>query len=215
MPLRVSEPLSDANALSRRTEDAPSPGGSLRCSSPELEQRVRLQEHLDSVVRRGQFIADLLPGIQDAERYLGTHVPEHIPPNIDIQVLRREASRMSILEFYKAFRGHGKWDFKQVDPKYQDFGNFLFGVLSEAFQETHSLPKGFFLRGAGWAQKRAGTSRDEWGSWLDSNGNFGDDPMDQMWIHNAFDLLEELEGFQKEQGGGIRLSEPSNDMTLP
>jgi hypothetical protein len=88
--------------------------------------------------------------------------------------------------FYQNVRNKGPWDYKQQgktlndfgrlqQSPYQDFGNFNFGATGAAA----GIPLQILLRGAGWAQQRAGTSTPQWGHWYDLNGPFGDDPADQ------------------------------------
>ena len=78
----------------------------------------------------------------------------------------------------------GKWDYKQVDPLYEDFGNFNYGASGTAFGFSNTR----LLREAGRAQQKAGTSKHNWGDpgWLlDPWGGtppYGDDPADQFWI---------------------------------
>lgn len=45
------------------------------------------------------------------------------------------------------------------------------------------------LRGAGWAQGRAGTSKPEFGHWYGS-ASYGDDPDDQYWIKMGIDYAK-------------------------
>lgn len=73
------------------------------------------------------------------------------------------------------------WDYKQKGAEYQEFGNYNYGVTARAIGIYGNIP----LRGAGWAQKQAGTSLPQWGNWWDwpsSSTSFGDDPEDQYWI---------------------------------
>lgn len=46
------------------------------------------------------------------------------------------------------------------------------------------MPEFVACRGAGWVQKRAGTSDPALGDWTDLSAgtSFGDDPNDQRWI---------------------------------
>jgi Bacterial toxin 44 len=76
------------------------------------------------------------------------------------------------------------WDYKQQGAQYQDFGNFNFGVVEAAA----SVPENIALRGAGWAQQQAHTSKPDWGNPWDPNGGpYGDDPVDQAQIKAGYD----------------------------
>jgi hypothetical protein len=73
------------------------------------------------------------------------------------------------------------WDYKQRNPRYDAFGNFNFGAVTRAA----GIPGDIALRGAGWAQRQAGTSRPAFGSTYLGTGSFGDDPEDQYWIEQG------------------------------
>ncbi len=62
-------------------------------------------------------------------------------------------------------------------------GNIAYGYLGKAFGFTDQL----LLRAAGYAQKRAGTSRPEWGEPLGEEP-YGDDPRDQRKIKQGIAL---------------------------
>ncbi|MDM3884430.1 polymorphic toxin type 44 domain-containing protein [Pseudomonas sp. BCRC 81390] len=79
--------------------------------------------------------------------------------------------------FYSMVRNGGKWDYKQQGRKYEALGNFNYGATGTAA----GLSEEFLLRGAGWAQSRAGTSTSTFGSWW-GDPPYGDDPEDQEWI---------------------------------
>ncbi len=95
---------------------------------------------------------------------------------------------MSPLDVYQAVRHGGKWDYKQRQKgnrDYQDFGNFNYGAVMTA----NGWGPETILRGAGWAQQRAGTSRKEFGSPL-GGPPYGDDPADQRQIKAGIDYYE-------------------------
>jgi hypothetical protein len=80
--------------------------------------------------------------------------------------------------FKRQVKGKGPWDFKQLDDRYQDFGNFHYGVVGAAF----GFPKMVLHRMAGWAQSRTPeNTRPEWGKWY-GGFPFNDDPRDQAFI---------------------------------
>jgi len=73
-------------------------------------------------------------------------------------------------------------DFGILNPSpYQEFGNFNYGVTGAAA----GIELQVLLRGAGWAQQRAGTSSPEWGNPLGFTP-YGDDPADQVQIVAGF-----------------------------
>lgn len=78
---------------------------------------------------------------------------------------------------YNQVRNKGPWDYKQIDPKYTDFGNFNFGATFTAF----GIPDTVSLRGAGWANQKADPTRTNLGHPLGASP-FGDDPADQAQI---------------------------------
>jgi hypothetical protein len=79
--------------------------------------------------------------------------------------------------FYTKVRNRGAWDYKQKGRNYEEFGNFNYGASGTAAGISQEV----LLRGAGWAQSRAGTNSPEFGSWW-SNAPYGDDPRDQKQI---------------------------------
>jgi hypothetical protein len=52
-----------------------------------------------------------------------------------------------------------------------------------------NIPREVLLRSAGWAQRKAGTSRPEWGKEWDK-APYGDDPNDQAWITKGMDYYD-------------------------
>lgn len=87
-------------------------------------------------------------------------------------------SALTYYWFYLQVRNHGPWDFKfQNGHQYANFGNFHYGAVGTAA----GIPSDILLRGAGWAQERAGTSKIEYGKWYGVSP-YGDDPDDQYWI---------------------------------
>jgi len=86
------------------------------------------------------------------------------------------AQRLMLL--YKFTKNGSLLDFKQEGSQYQDYGNFVFGAVGTAMDIDDAI----LLRGAGWAQMQAGTSRSEWGTYYGIGGSYGDDPNDQTMI---------------------------------
>jgi len=89
------------------------------------------------------------------------------------------AQKLKIYQMYKFIkmvRTGGIWDYKRLNPKYQDFGNYNFGYVSAAY----GLPLWFARFGAGVYQIYSGTSR------LEFYKSFFDDPRDQYWILEGY-----------------------------
>lgn len=175
-----------------------------RCDSPALENDLR----------RRDLIRSLFPNALDAQKF-DNLIPKFIPPGIDMLAMLNEAKHMSPKEFYDAVRNRGKWDFKQIGPergKYCEFGNFSYGLTSRAFGRG-VIPGEVFLRGAGWAQDRAGTSKPEWGSWFSGTGTYGDAPDDQQWISSGMFIFDNRMP-SVEFDDRMRAAEPSSDRTI-
>jgi hypothetical protein len=85
------------------------------------------------------------------------------------------AQRLMLL--YKFTKNGSLLDFKQEGAQYQDYGNFVFGAVGSAMDIDDAI----LLRGAGWAQIKAGTSNEEWGTYY-GLAPYGDDPHDQLMI---------------------------------
>ncbi|QVM90808.1 bacteriocin [Pseudomonas entomophila] len=89
--------------------------------------------------------------------------------------------------FYNKVRNRGEWDYKQHGRKYEAFGNFNYGACGTAAGISPEI----LLRGAGWAQGRAGTSNPAFGNWW-GDVPYGDDPSDQEWIKAGIDYAKSL-----------------------
>jgi hypothetical protein len=79
--------------------------------------------------------------------------------------------------FYQTVRHGGPMDYKQRGYAFQDFGNFNYGAVGYAI----GIPEEILLRGAGFAQRMAGTSLPEYGTFW-GKPPYGDDPADQRMI---------------------------------
>jgi hypothetical protein len=85
------------------------------------------------------------------------------------------------LWFYDQVRNGGPWDFKQQGKPYEDAGNYHYGYMAAC----SGIPLSVALRAAGWAQRRLGTSKPQWGApW--TGPPYGDDPADQIQIEGGF-----------------------------
>lgn len=132
-------------------------------------------------------------------------IPEFVPGFVDVIRNIREAKSMSPAQFFNAVRNGGKWDFKQLWPAYQDFGNWHFGVVAKAY----GIPLEIALRGAGFAQVSAGTSEKSFFSSL-FDPSFGDAPLDQLQIRRGYLFNPDVDSCCGESIK-IRAIEQSND----
>ena len=87
--------------------------------------------------------------------------------------------------FYKQVKNGSVWDYKQIDSKYEDFGNFNFGATGSAF----GFPAGVLKRGAGWANQIADPTRTGLGSPY-GRYPYGDTPQDQDQIDKGINYCE-------------------------
>ncbi|MDU0459617.1 MAG: polymorphic toxin type 44 domain-containing protein [Geobacteraceae bacterium] len=133
-----------------------------------------------------------------------------VPPGVDIIANILEAQQMSASEFYDAVRNKGKWDYKQLgknlsielSEKYQDFGNFNFGMAAKAF----GIPEIIARMGAGAAQILAGTSE------ADSilcllKYPYCDDVRDQEMIGEGFKAFDNIENSRDDKMPRIKESD--------
>ncbi|QJB57022.1 polymorphic toxin type 44 domain-containing protein [Pseudodesulfovibrio sp. zrk46] len=71
---------------------------------------------------------------------------------------------------YEKFQNDGKYDYKQIDKRYQAFGNYHYGLYTNAMK----LNATFAQVAAGYAQFRAGTWEPEfYSTWLDDPADNG------------------------------------------
>ena len=109
----------------------------------------------------------------------------NIVSNMMMARFHRAPSALTYAWFYQQVRGHGQWDYKQRDRQFESFGNFHYGAVGHAA----GIPDEVLLRGAGWAQSRAGTTDAAFGNWYGSTP-YGDDPNDQYWIRAGIDYAK-------------------------
>jgi len=84
--------------------------------------------------------------------------------------------------FANKVRPGGDWDYKRLDRKFEDFGNFNYGVTGAAL----GYPKKFLMQMAGFIQILTNTSSPEFGDPF-LRYPYGDDPKDQKYISDGFD----------------------------
>src|SRR6266481_5038469 len=78
------------------------------------------------------------------------------PPEVsNVNDNMRAAAEYSPLWLLGMVPNRHPWDYKQQGRKYEAFGNFDYGAVTAA----SGLPDAVSLRGAGWAQQQAGTSK--------------------------------------------------------
>jgi hypothetical protein len=87
--------------------------------------------------------------------------------------------------FYTKVRNGGEWDYKKRNRRYEALGNFNYGACGTAA----GISANVLLRGAGWAQSRAGTRESKNGYWW-WNAPYGDDPTDQEWIKEGINYAK-------------------------
>ena len=97
----------------------------------------------------------------------------------------------NIFWFFNQVRGKGPWDFKQINPSYEDFGNFHYGIVGRAM----GISRTRLLSEAGAAQVRSGTSKSGWGTPNNIVGRggvppYGDDPKDQLMIKRGMNWYD-------------------------
>ena len=120
----------------------------------------------------------------------GLAPPKNVPPGVSIDANVKKAKSMSHYDFYNAVKTGGKWDYKKLDKKYQDFGNYNYGLTGRAAGYSEELLR----RVAGGYQIISGTSKSKWG-WPWGLPPYGDDPTDQYWINEGikdFSILKEV-----------------------
>ena len=106
----------------------------------------------------------------------------------------KESKNMSPYQWYNSVRNGGKWDYKQGGkPEMEHAGNFNYGATGSAMlngdgrvETPKFMTEQILLRGAGWAQARAGTSKPELGHYY-KDAPYGDDSRDQEMIQKGID----------------------------
>lgn len=111
-----------------------------------------------------------------------------LPKGVDINqnITDAKAHYGDAFWFYDQVKNKGPWDYKQQGGQYETLGNFNFGATGRAV----GFPETVLLRGAGWAQQQAGTSKPEYGNWYDWSSSYGDDPNDQQSIKDGINYYD-------------------------
>lgn len=106
----------------------------------------------------------------------------------------RQIRNMSPIEKYRNFielvRTNGKWDYKQQNPEFQDFGNFHYGVVGI----TAGFSEGELLRAAGVVQQ-FGENRNYGEGIMGIKSPYGDDPRDQEQIRKGIEWYKRNKGY--------------------
>jgi hypothetical protein len=114
------------------------------------------------------------------------------PPHVDLleNIYEAKAHYLNLPWFNDKVNYGGPWDYKTLDKngKYEDFGNFHYGVVGKAL----GVPNSLLFRAAGAAQIYKGNAtKPKWGSpW--GNFPYGDDPKDQKQIIKGIEFYERL-----------------------
>ncbi len=118
--------------------------------------------------------------------YYRNHLPEGpTGTSIDDNIAEAQSwNLLPMLPFVKAVYTHKRWDYKDKDSSYENFGNVNYGATGRAV----GIPRVILQAGAGLAQYKDGTHKPEYGSFFSST--FGDDPKDQEQIKLGMDYFD-------------------------
>ena len=137
----------------------------------------------------------------------GASVADNIRKALDYQ--STHATRETFDWFYDTVRNNNdghlpqdqSMDYKQIDPKYADFGNFNYGAVTRAL----GIPDYISKLGAGWAQQKAKekiTNEEALARALLDPENYGDNPGDQIKIQEGIDAARQ-HGYTENNFGVI------------
>jgi RHS repeat-associated protein len=126
--------------------------------------------------------ADLATLYQNELSKTDCTLPYYSPPGVSVNtniIYTEDYIGYYGLSWYLYVKNNGVWDYKQLDKKYEEFGNFNYGATGTAL----GLPADVLLRGAGWASVKADPRRASiYGRPLNKNPPYGDDAKDGYWI---------------------------------
>jgi RHS repeat-associated protein len=165
-PVNLTDPAglfpADTQAYIQCLFAAPYPTFGYGTSQMEMwiERCGRRLEHDEGRMKRREE----RPGwtLRDQDMGRDCHKPLDGPPSADLND-NIEGARLIVIEnsqngsgsvgnlawFYMAVRNKGPMDYKQIDPKWEAFGNFNYGAVGAAL----GLDLGFLLKMAGWASQ--------------------------------------------------------------
>ncbi len=122
------------------------------------------------------------------------------PPGVHIdENIKKARESFNPFWFIEMVRKDGPWDYKKIDTKYEDFGNFNYGATALAF----GFQEKWALQAAGIVHVLTNTAQKDWKaneykkSILDFGVSFqgppyGDDPDDQRMIKAGFRYYQEI-----------------------
>lgn len=104
--------------------------------------------------------------------------------NKDINTLNQQNPASKLLSFKQLEEKNSVWDFKSVNPAWDDFGNFHYGYVGTGIGYSNS----FLMRAAGYVYWRdhPGT-RGNFGDPYKGTGNYGEPPEKAAMIQKGID----------------------------
>lgn len=111
-------------------------------------------------------------------------IPADVPPGVDISRMCQEAKLMTDNEYICTVRPGGEWDFKRLDGKYENFGNFAYGYTAACHGWSLELSK----FGAGLASSVHEPNSGAWSDIFDPTriSNYGDGVVDTHFVENGY-----------------------------
>jgi Bacterial toxin 44 len=161
--------------------------GVLNMESPSLFSPIDGSTPHDRALaweNRRSRLASQLNGSEGNTVDIECMLPREIPAGYDLKSVIDAASKMNIVDFYRAVRSGGVFDFKhgKGNSVYENFGNFNAGIAAKV---NSWIPTVEVLQaGAGVYQVKSGTH--EFGWWR----TFFDDPRDSAWIDRGWHATE-------------------------
>lgn len=122
------------------------------------------------------------------------------PPGVHIDAnIKKARESFNPFWFIEMVMEGGPWDYKRIDPKYENFGNFNYGATAMAF----GFQEKWALQAAGIVHVLTNKAKNDWRdekyvqSILDFGVSFqgppyGDDPNDQRMIKAGFRYYQEI-----------------------
>lgn len=122
------------------------------------------------------------------------------PPGVNVDAnIRQARESFNPFWFIDMVRSNGPWDYKRIDMKYENFGNFNFGATALAF----GFQEKFALQAAGLYNVLTNKAQQHWKdkeyqkaisdfSVSFQGSPYGDDPRDQVMIKYGFQYYKEI-----------------------
>jgi hypothetical protein len=149
----------------------------------------------------------------------GLNVPDDVDLDDNLSIASND-DWYNPVSFYHRVDYGGPWDYKSRDKnyqKYQDFGNYHFGVMAAAAGFSEDT----IVRMAGWAHQRHLENPQDRDGLADNIGllkaaagiggkpPFGDDPRDQYWIKKGIDDYQRVHDVGRYADGPfVRIPQP-------